>query len=264
MNFEQVLKEIIGENNLYFPKNRQVALRKSIYWLYNYVIEENLFLDQDQIIGVIRKFIQTLHEYGLFDGMDYYEIRSLLKEHHFTQETHFYHTKDYIKIEGDRDFFMYLSRFFYSVAQETELQKKIDDTQPSDKPMEVYFRTENGWNSSQDDQEDDFEDDEPELPPRTISIENVIGIQFLFWVPEFSRLRVGKIYLINGFHKLNEEFKGKVDILKTVSEDYANVWVFEIIDDSDTGVTIAVDLYDDEIMFIEPEHLQQIKTEKDR
>ncbi len=261
MNFEQVLKEIIGENNLYFPKNRQAALRKTIYWLYNYVFEENIMLDHEEITDVIKKFVRTLHDYGLFDGLDYYDIRNLLKEQHFTNGTHFYHTKDYIKIEGSKEFFLYLARFFMTVARETSLQENLREDTES-KPMEVFFRTENGWKSAHEDSDEFEEEDEPEYPNRNINIENVIAIQFLFWVPDYSALTIGKLYSVHGFHKFNEEFKGKIDVVKTIHDDYTSVWVFEIVDDQGISISVATDLNDDEMMFIESIHIEQMQSKK--
>lgn len=261
MNFEQVLKEIIGENNLYFPKNRQAALRKTIYWLYNYVFEENSILTHEEITDVIKKFVKTLHEYGLFEGLDYYDIRALLKEQHFTEGVHFYHTKEYIKVEGSKEFFLYLSRFFMTVARETSLQDILHD-QADPKPLEVYFRTENGWKMSREESDEFEEDEEEEYPNRNINIENVVAIQFLYWVPEYSSLTVGKLYVVKGLHKFNEEYKGKIDIVKTINDDFTSVWVFEIHDDNGTQILVASDLNDDEVMFIESHHLEQMQSKK--
>lgn len=260
MNFEQVLKEIIGENNLYFPKNRQAALRKTIYWLYNYVFEENILLTHEELTDVIKKFVRTLHEYGLFEGLDYYDIRSLLKEQHFTDGVHFYHTKDYIKIEGSKEFFLYLSRFFLTVARETSLQDILHEYSDP-KPLEVFFRTENGWKMAREDG-DDYDEEDEEYPNRNINIENILAIQFLYWVPEYSSLTIGKLYAVKGFHKFNEEFKGKIDIVKTIHEDFSEVWIFEILDDRGESISIASDLNDDEMMYIESYHMDQLQSGK--
>ncbi len=136
----------------------------------------------------------------------------------------------------------------FSMLTETVLEKRGLRRMKSaaETALEITLRIRDGEESTQ---EESFISD----------IENIIGIQFVYWIPIDFEIDPVVIYPVSDFKKFEPEDSGLVDEIKTVSGGRpGNMWIFTITDEEDNTAHLALSLDDPDIIFVESQHLKKI------
>ncbi|HDS02288.1 MAG TPA: hypothetical protein ENN72_01100 [Firmicutes bacterium] len=246
--FRDGLMRILLRENSYTDKERYKTLLLAVKWLYQYMIIDQRVQDTEETKKVMVEFFRVLMEHGHLCRADWIDLKKIFKKGQ--EKLDIILNGDTFKISGDEGELLELSASIYEHVTEQRIQNYLTGEKQE---AEIAFKVKlpAGDESPEDDEEE------------VVEIENVVGLQFIYWLPNHIDVDPVVIYPVHGFRKYSGE-QDTVHEVKLLSlYDLSSVWIF-IIETEEGSEEIALDLNDPDIVFIEGKHIARFSNSNTR
>ncbi|HHH84362.1 MAG TPA: hypothetical protein ENL15_00220 [Firmicutes bacterium] len=244
--FKDGLLRILLRKNIYKPKERMETLSMAVKWLYRYTVIDHQCSDEAELKSLLVLFFRLLMDYGYIGRKDWVDLKKIMKQGHDRLDIIL--NGDTFIIKGDEGELLKLSGTIYEHVMEQRIHNFLTGEKDE---AEIAFKIKA---PQVEDPQGRDEEDEP------VEIENIVGLQFIYWLPRHLDVDPVVIYPVLSFRKYRGGQKDSVPEVKEFSRgDEAHMWVFTI-ETEDSIEEIALDLNDPDIVFIEGKHIARFRN----
>ncbi len=244
--FKDGLLRVLLRKNVYTPKERLETLTMAVKWLYQYTAIDHQCADEGELKKILTLFFRSLMDYGYIGRKDWVDLKKIMKKGH--ERLDIILNGDTFKISGDEGELLDLSGTIYEHVMEQRIHNYLTGEKGE---AEIAFKVKI---PQMEDPQEAEEEDEP------VEIENIVGLQFIYWLPQNLDVDPVVIYPVHSFRKYKSGQKDSVPEVKEFSHgDEAHMWVFTI-ETEDHTEEIALDLNDPDIVFIEGKHIARFRN----
>ena len=249
-----ILEYIVDDND----EDRKNVLVNGLKFL----LKQSSELDYHELVSRLKEFIVLLYDYGFFENKNFYDLETLLDNRVPFREVEIVDSGQQLKILGEEDFFLYLSRVFHDIVMDARMRQKIYNEKK--KLLEFHFNIEELLDDYNDDDDDisyeeddddsllnmldDFGDIINEFSEDKHIVNEIVAVQFISWLPDENRFSLGKFYKVERVFPYVDK-RVDYDYIKEYTTD-SNSWVFVIKDDRDEEKRCVLSLNDDDIAFL--------------
>ena len=243
-HFKDGLLRILLRKNVYTPKERLETLSMAVKWLYQYTALDHQCDDEEELKKILTLFFRSLMDYGYIGRKDWVDLKKIMKKGR--ERLDIILNGDTFKISGDEGELLELSGTIYEHVMEQRIHNYLTGEKGE---AEIAFKVKI---PQVEDPQDPDEEDEP------VEIENIVGLQFIYWLPQHLDVDPVVIYPVVSFRKYKGNGKDPVHEVKEFAHGAeAHMWVFTI-ETEDNTEEIALDLNDPDIVFIEGKHIARL------
>lgn len=244
MDIKNYIFNLLEEKKLNYEKNRKSILIKSWNKVSDYIRNNPDNLDYEKIINILTDYLSMIHDYGLLEEGDLFDLEKLYKENDIGANFDYNPMDRTLKIFGNRDFFIYLSKLFHSLVKNEDYMKKINNNKGKENVIEfsVSLKT----------------DKKSKKRKKRLNLENIVAIQFINWKPKSDDITNIKLYSIFKIEEFQPNHVDEYDFVKFPESEVSKLWAFSIKDDNDRIIKFAASPRDDNIVFIKKKDLNQL------
>jgi len=252
MNFKNYLNSFIEKKSLNNEENKKDILTKSIKMFSKHIEHKKSISNYEDLLDEFRNFIKILNDNNILEDLDFYKISHVLNENDLKARFDYRHTENKLKIIGNKEFFLHLSKLFNGAVKKNKLVQKIEDKQNEKDQIEFSIKL-NKKNSFG-------------YLRNIRDIENIIAVQFINWLPGDSHgnsgvsLSVRKIYSIVDMYSFKISEMDDYDFVKFSTNGDQKFWGFSIYDDNYDKIKFTADFNDNDLIFLTKKDIKQIRN----
>ncbi|TYB31603.1 MAG: hypothetical protein FXF47_03130 [Candidatus Mcinerneyibacterium aminivorans] len=247
MNIKNYIFNLIEDYRLTHTKNRRKILIESWDKVSSYIKKNPDNLDYKEIINIVSEYLSMVHDYGLLEKGDLFDLNKLYRKKDLGANFDYNPMDKNLKIFGNREFFIYLSKLFYNIVKSEDYFKKIkkDDSKENIIEFTVSLKKDKKNNDKK----------------RKIDLENLLAVQFIKWKPGKKNISWVKLYSILEINEFDADSIEGYDFVKFPEKNNDQLWAFTIKNDIDEIVQFTAALSDENILFVSKKDLDQLKRD---
>ena len=136
MEFKTYIRRLIIQYPLESADDKKEVVMAGL----RYILKQCIECNYEEMIKKIKEFLLLLYDYGFFETKNFYNLKELLENRAPFREVEIFENGRKLKILGEEDFFLYLSRIFYDIVMDARMRQALYDEKK--KLLEFHFNIE--------------------------------------------------------------------------------------------------------------------------